>query len=168
MQSFLTSRKRTETSASLIDLASVWGAKEGDPNREDLLAVVSAGLEALVNVKKIELSYSRRMVEAMNSRDTSMMVAAVYGLECDLRGGKSAAYGNERDFFHTMLMRAARICSKGEIQRWLKDDNYFASRRDQRALMEYLDEKLAALDTKIAQSADLKASEPEPELGPRM
>ena len=150
----LNNRIRNEIGGTLIDGPSVWGAKEGEPNRDDFLRVVAASLEPLVKIKEIELRYMRRMTTAFENQDTIQLMAAVYGLQSDMRGGVSFRWsvaGDENEFFRTMFMRAMRIASHNKISKWFDDKRFSAlgNMRERRALAEYFEEKLVELDAAV-------------------
>lgn len=165
MTKFLSPVMRRKIEGSVIDFADVWGAKEGDPKRADLKAVVAAGLEAVLKVKQIELEYTKRLVAAVGAKDSLLVVAAVYGLEIALRQRRPSTV-NDEDFFRSMLMRAAHIVSKGEIRKVVLDSRASMHGASRRAFIELMDEKLADLDALVA--AQEPAPEADPDTAPRM
>lgn len=145
----LNNRFRREISSTMINLESVWTAKKGDPAREDLERVMVASMEPLLEFKKIELRYMHRMLTALHNKDTVQLMAAVYGLQIDMRGKPTS----DDEFFRSMFMRSMRIATHNTISKWFDQSRIssFGSMRERRALVEFFEERLVELDAAVLQ-----------------
>jgi hypothetical protein len=141
----LTRKTRAEIEAAIQVGDGVTDRLKGDPKGEDFKRVYAAGLEALLESTTLHNRYKYRFMVATEQRDTAYMLAAVYGLQLDMSGRLPTG---DRGFVSKVLRRAMHVISEDALLAWIDDygGGSISSVQRRRALVEYLDEKLAALD----------------------
>jgi len=150
----LTARKRKEIEALFLrDHGS--DPFRGSGKDEDLQRVVAAGMEAMIEIKKIELRFHKRWVASFTEKNTTLVLAAIYGLEQDLATASNLD-ASRQEAIRRISMRALSVVSHNKIRAWLYDhggSGFIAEANQRRALKEYLDEKLVELD-RLVEAAD--------------